>query len=423
MLKTLLVCDDSTGANASAILLNKIKFKTLSAINQHVLPNYDGFDALAVSTDSRAVEANVAKARVLEVLKQFENEEVSVLNKRIDSTLRGNMGAELEAFKEVFPKRKIAIVPAFPKSGRICLNGQVYVNGVSLEHTDVAKDPKMPIFTSDAYKLFKKQFSGSLTNIYKKEYQDISNFKKLITDSFYAFDGVIFDAETNEDIDLISKLLVEQNISVITVDPGVFTFYYTRAKIKQTQDPKKYLYLVGSVTDTTFNQLTYVKNQDVFDIIPLNPIELLDEDKIFDISVKITDRIRKSSFNHIVISTFDLDNRVILDLFKISKEKHIEVDEVSKIINLSLAKIAKYVIENIGIKAIFSSGGDTTLSFLLDNDAKGIELIDEVMPLCVYGKVVEGKFSGLPIITKGGMIGNQDAYLLISEYFEEETNE
>ncbi|MFA7076383.1 MAG: nucleotide-binding domain containing protein, partial [Candidatus Izemoplasmatales bacterium] len=58
--------------------------------------------------------------------------------------------------------------------------------------------------------------------------------------------------------------------------------------------------------------------------------------------------------------------------------------------------------------------------FLLNNDAKGIELIDEVMPLCVCGKVVEGRFNGLPIITKGGMIGSEDAYLLIGEYFEEE---
>ena len=127
-----------------------------------------------------------------------------------------------------------------------------------------------------------------------------------------------------------------------------------------------------------------------------------------------------STHDHIAISTFDIDNRVVLDLFKIAKEKNLIVDNVSKMINLSLAKIAKYVLENSKIKGIFSSGGDTTLSFLLDNDAKGIELIDEVMPLCVYGKVVEGRFNGLPIITKGGMIGNEDAYLLISEYFEEE---
>jgi uncharacterized protein YgbK (DUF1537 family) len=420
MLKTLFVCDDSTGANASAILLNKLKLKTLSAINQCDLPDYSGYDSLAVSTDSRAVEASVAKERVLEVLKQFKNEEIVVLNKRVDSTLRGNLGAELNAFKEVFPNRKIAIVPSFPKSGRICKNGQVYVNGVSLEKTDVAKDPKMPIDTSDAYTLFKKQFEGTLFNIYKDAYIDKSFLVGKIVEAYKKYDGIIFDAETNEDIALISRALVSIGCDVITVDPGVFTFYYTKEKIKTGVSEEKFLYLVGSVTDTTFNQLKYVRGKNTIKVISLNPLDLLDEKNVDNISKDVLNKIVISTHNHIAISTFDIDKRVVLNLFEIAKDKKIEVDDVSKIINLSLAKIARYVLENYKIKGIFSSGGDTTLSFLLDNDAKGIELIDEVMPLCVYGKVVEGNFAGLPIITKGGMIGNEDAYLLISEYFEGE---
>ncbi|MDT8336218.1 MAG: four-carbon acid sugar kinase family protein [Candidatus Izemoplasmatales bacterium] len=420
MLKTLFICDDSTGANASAILLNKLKLRTLSAINQCDLPDYSGYDSLAVSTDSRAVEAGVAKRRVLDVLKQFEEEEILVLNKRVDSTLRGNLGSELNAFKEVFPNRKIAIVPAFPKSCRVCINGQIYVNGVSLEKTDVAKDPKMPIDTSDAYTLFKKQFKGSLVNIYKDSYVDKFVLSKKIAKAYEKNDGIIFDAETNEDIALISRVLVSIGCDVITVDPGVFTFYYTREKIKTGVSEEKFLYLVGSVTDTTFNQLKYVRGKNTIKVIALNPLDLLEEKKLDYISKDVLNKIVNSTHNHIAISTFDIDKRVVLDLFEIARKKNIEVDEVSKIINLSLAKIAKYILNNHKVKGVFSSGGDTTLSFLLDNVAKGIELIDEVMPLCVYGKIVEGNFAGLPIITKGGMIGNEDAYLLISEYFEGE---
>jgi len=420
LLKTLLVCDDSTGANASAILLNKLRFKTLSAIDQKQLPDFSDYDALAVSTDSRAVSPEIAYKRVRDVLKGFESEEIVVVNKRVDSTLRGNLGAELNAFYEVFKNRKIAIVPAFPKSGRTCINGQVYVNGVSLEKTDVAKDPKMPITTSDALQLFKKQFNGSLVNIFKDFYQDKDNLLKKTQELYNRYDGIIFDAETNEDVALISRVLVSLDCEVITVDPGVFTFYYTREKLKNRVREEKYLYLVGSVTDTTFNQLKYVRGKNRIKVIPLNPIDLLEQTNLLEISKDVTEKIKNSTHNHVAISTFDIDRRLVLDLFKIAKEKNIEVDNVSKIINLSLAKIATYVLENAHIKGIFSSGGDTTLSFLMDNDAKGIELVDEVMPLCVYGKVVEGKFDGLPIITKGGMIGNEDAYLLISEYFEEE---
>ena len=355
MLKTLFVCDDSTGANASAILLNKINLKTLSAINQCDLPDYKDYDALAISTDSRAVEEGIAKARVLEVLKQFKNEDIAVLNKRVDSTLRGNLGAELNAFKEVFPNRKIAIVPAFPKSGRICKMGQVYVNGISLENTDVAKDPKMPIDTSDAYTLFKKQFKGSLVNIYKDAYVDKFVLAEKIKKAYEEYDGIIFDAETNEDIALISRALCVTDCSIITVDPGVFTFYYTREKIKAGVKEEKFLYLVGSVVDTTFHQLKYVRGKNTFKVIPLNPIDLLDEENVESISKDVLEKIKVSTHNHIAISTFDLDNRVVLDLFKIAKEKNLEVDDLSKIINLSLAKIAKYILKNYKIKGIFSN--------------------------------------------------------------------
>lgn len=420
MLKTLFVCDDSTGANASAILLNKLRFKTLSAINQNDLPNYSGYDSLAVSTDSRAVDKEVAKTRVLDVLKSFKNEEIIVLNKRIDSTLRGNLGAELNAFAEMFPKRKIAVVPAFPKSGRVCIDGQVYVNGVLLEKTDVAKDPKMPISTSDAKTLIMKQFNGTLFNIFKSDYSDYNVFKQMVKRAYERYDGVVFDAETNEDIDLISRILVDLDLDIITVDPGAFTFYYTRAKTKKMITKDKYLYIVGSVTDTTYKQIHYVMDKDIFHLIPLDPLDLLEERNLDSLTSRVIDICYQAQHNHLVLSSFDIYNRVILDLFKIAKEKKIEVDEVSKRINQSLIKIAEAVIDEFKIKGVFSSGGDTTLSFLLDNDAKGIELVDEVMPLCVYGKVVEGKYNELPIITKGGMIGNEDAYLIISEYFEEE---
>ncbi|NCU31881.1 MAG: four-carbon acid sugar kinase family protein, partial [Candidatus Moranbacteria bacterium] len=170
MLKTLIIADDSTGANASAILLNQLGFQSLSIIDYSDIPNHETFDCVAVSTDSRATSKENAYSRVETVLKHYKGEKIPVINKRIDSTLRGNLGAELNAIHEYFPEKRIAIVPAFPKSGRVCKDGKVYVNGVLLEQTDVAKDPKMPLFSSDAKALFLKQFKGRIANVFLKDY-------------------------------------------------------------------------------------------------------------------------------------------------------------------------------------------------------------------------------------------------------------
>ena len=420
MLKTLIVADDSTGANASAILLNQLGFQSLSIIDYSDIPKHETFDCVAVSTDSRATTAENAYSRVETVLKHYKGKTIKVINKRVDSTLRGNLGAELNAIHEYFPNKKIAIIPAFPKSGRICKDGKVFVNGVLLEQTDVAKDPKMPLFSSDAKSLFLKQFKGKIANIYLKDLElptdeFIDKVKKLYKDH----QAIVFDAVENEHILQISRALVLTNEEFITVDPGPFTLYYTKALMEKDINPGRYYYVVGSVTDTTFKQLKTAYDQPFFHYIFLDAEKLLNEGT----AKKETERVLKEALNSkhefTIIATTDPENRKVLNLHDLAIERNSDVDAISKIINVRLAMLLSEVIEKAkDVKGIFTSGGDVTLSFLTHSGAKGIKLEKEVVPLCVYGKVVEGKFDSLNIITKGGMIGDENTYLTIKTFFE-----
>lgn len=40
--------------------------------------------------------------------------------------------------------------------------------------------------------------------------------------------------------------------------------------------------------------------------------------------------------------------------------------------------------------------------------ATGIEILEEVVPLAAYGKMIGGVKPGLHIISKGGMVGDKD---------------
>ncbi|MFW5894620.1 MAG: four-carbon acid sugar kinase family protein [Bacillota bacterium] len=424
MLKTLIVADDNTGANASAILLKDLNFSTLSLINHEEAKVVKGYDGIAVGTDSRATDAQTAYERVSHVLKGFKDENPLVLNKRIDSTLRGNLGSELNAFKDAFPERKIAIVPSFPKSNRTCIGGKLYVNGVSLEKTDVAKDPKMPIATSDVKRLFKAQFKGSITNIQKDAYSSHQTLSETIKDAYKDADAIIFDAETDEDIENISQALLECNHALITVDPGVFTYAYTKAVL--TNDPsqrKRYVFMVGSVTDTTHEQIKTACDTDVFDCIPLDPESFIEDEDAKKATAQALKAYDKSKKPYTILTTNAPSERKILDLFKIGQEKGISVDAISKKINDNLAYLLERLLEkHEDIGGVFSSGGDTTLSFLNRIQADGIELKHQVMPLCVYGSIVGGSYEGTPIITKGGMIGTETAYIEIKDFIEKVDN-
>ena len=420
LVKTLLIADDSTGANASAILLKQLNFQTISLIDYQHAQLMEGYDAIAISTDSRAISSQEAYQRVNHVLSQINPADVLIFNKRIDSTLRGNIGSELNAFKDKFPKKKIAIVPAFPNSGRICRNGLVYVNDLLLEKTDVAKDPKMPISTSDAKQLFLKQFKGRIANIYLEAVRSKERLQKKITDFFEYHDAILFDAETNQDIEQIAESLVLAGIDIITVDPGVFTYYYTKERqVHRVVKEERYLFLVGSVTDTTYKQLRFAATDPDFHIIPIDATAFLGEQPLEEVK-RVQEVVHNSSSLFLVLTTTDPYNRQVLDLFAIAKQRQETVDVVSKTINHYLSILLDTLLQqHANINGVFSSGGDTTLSFLSHCESCGIELIQEVLPLCVYGKIVSGRHHGLSIITKGGMIGNDSAYPFIKEFFQE----
>jgi uncharacterized protein YgbK (DUF1537 family) len=68
--------------------------------------------------------------------------------KKTDSTLRGNISAELRALAELFPDWRIGYAPAYPALGRTVKNGILYVDGVAVAQTSFGRDILNPVSTS-----------------------------------------------------------------------------------------------------------------------------------------------------------------------------------------------------------------------------------------------------------------------------------
>ncbi|HVT91749.1 MAG TPA: four-carbon acid sugar kinase family protein [Bryobacteraceae bacterium] len=64
--------------------------------------------------------------------------------KKTDSTLRGNIGSELEALSSALGGVTIVYVPAYPELGRTVRDGVLYVDGKPLHQTEFARDPLNP---------------------------------------------------------------------------------------------------------------------------------------------------------------------------------------------------------------------------------------------------------------------------------------
>jgi uncharacterized protein YgbK (DUF1537 family) len=125
---------------------------------------------------------------------------------RGDSTLRGHVFAESEAFLE--PDSIILFVPAFPDGGRTTRDGVhfVRINGKDLpaDQTEYAQDPVFP-FTSAQLTTYVKEKSGRNSTVVTLE--DVRSEAPLLDVLCTAAPGsvVLPDAVTNDDIRCIAR--------------------------------------------------------------------------------------------------------------------------------------------------------------------------------------------------------------------------
>lgn len=82
-------------------------------------------EVTAVSTNSRRDPPEVARRKVEAACRALPK----LIFKKIDSTLYGNIGAEIEAAMEVCGFREAFVAPAFPAQGRMVRDGWLHVAG------------------------------------------------------------------------------------------------------------------------------------------------------------------------------------------------------------------------------------------------------------------------------------------------------
>lgn len=97
--------------------------------------------------------ARRAARRVTELLRVTKAWPGELLFKKIDSTLRGPIGAELQVLLTAFPGRRILLCPANPFTGRTVRGGVLHVQGVPLHLTEFRNDPLAPVTTGDLVQL------------------------------------------------------------------------------------------------------------------------------------------------------------------------------------------------------------------------------------------------------------------------------
>ncbi len=201
------------------------------------------------------------------------------MSKRIDSTLRGNLGAEVDAVIDSNPELMAVVVPVYPSSGRICVGGSLLVGGIPLQNTEMRNDPKNPMKESSVLELFHQQSHNPLCHIPLRDVlSGVDTLTARLKALYLAGNRiVIFDATTDADILVIAKAVEQSGLSVFCVDPGPFTaqLVHLRYSIQRRMANKVFI-SIGSISELTQRQITKLRYDRSVWLETLDPGRLID---------------------------------------------------------------------------------------------------------------------------------------------------
>lgn len=159
---------------------------------------------VAVDTDSRYLDAAAAAERIHATARRLAGRLAGQLVfKKIDSTLRGSVGAEIDALLSVTGRRTALVCPAFPEQGRTVVNGVLRVRGEPAHLTAIGHDPAYRGGSSDVAGILGRGVTRCVSLVALAQVRGGAG--ELVRALRSAGDHIVAaDAETDADLDRIA---------------------------------------------------------------------------------------------------------------------------------------------------------------------------------------------------------------------------
>jgi len=204
-----IIADDLTGAADTAAAFARPDRPVPVSLDERPSLSED-CSAFAVTTESRACPADAAHDLLIAAARAVLATGPGLIYKKVDSNLRGNIGAEVGAIHEV-TGRPIVLAPAFPARGRTILRGLVLINGIPAAETEMAQDPEAPLRHSDVAGLIHAQRPH--LSVAHLSLQDLRAPTLDLAGRLRESAILIADAETDADLDTIAE-------AALSIDPA-----------------------------------------------------------------------------------------------------------------------------------------------------------------------------------------------------------
>jgi D-threonate/D-erythronate kinase len=421
MTRLAIIADDLSSATDCGAQMVRSGLSVVVPLGNYSLPEQArAAQVISVDTDSRSLSANHAYAKVKAASQQLIDEGWTHFYKSLDSTLRGNLGAEIEAVLEIVKPDCAVIAPAFPKYGRTTVEGVQYLHGRPLHETEFGSDPTAPVKDADIARRLaegspRKAGRLKLGQVRAGSTQIKSAIREMLADGI---ELVVVDIAEQDDLKRICLGLSESDLRVVWVgSTGLAEFFPLALEVDvisdtfskdRTPDPRPALALVGSASETTRDQLHYAQTNNQLSIIRLDPARLLKNGntsaELEHANLRLRAAVDQGHDAALVVSA--------------SRDEIAATQRLGATLDLSPAQVAQRIVDGLAqagsrlvhegrVSGIVATGGDTANALCIALGAQALEILGEVEAGIPIMRLL-GEQS-LPLVTKAGGFGSPAA--------------
>ena len=395
-MRVAVIADDLTGAADSGVQLARAGYRTAVAFHGGHLPPVDPFDAVVADTDSRALSAAEAAERVAHAASALRG--AGMLYKKVDSTLRGPVAAELGAALAAGGRSGGLLAPAFPPAGRTTREGVQLVDGRPVHETAFADDPTWPVTEARLPALLAAARLGPVEVLPALERPD----PERVGRAFQTGGWLVADAESPEHLEALVRSVDDPGDVLWAGSAGLAAALGRAYPGPGTGEPVEgpapegpALAVIGSAHPVAREQVTRLAGEPGVVAVEVDAATLgAAEHGASDPLAPVLDRARTALAG---------GHAVVLHL---SASAHGAEGSAARIAR-GLAGVARELDAAGLVGGLVLSGGDTAVAVARALGAHGLVVEDEIEPGVPLGRLLGPR--PLPVVTKAGGFGGPDA--------------
>ena len=443
-----MLADDLAGAHDAAIPFAKRGFAVAALSDPDRMDRFDSADLVVLNTNTRSCGEAEAADRLGAACEAIQARSGWVIYKKIDSTLRGHVGFEIDLVSDMMAFDLVVCAPAFPEMGRTTVGGYHLLRGVPVRGLDMAGPdiPPQHAFIPDlldngsgrerAYIDLKTVQGGSaaISRVLNRtraapgttivvDMADPMGWSGLLDAILEDFEA---PAESRPPVSEAASTLLCGSGGMagalaerlaLTRKPRASSSRMPHASSSRKpraaapSSPQKdgpVLVFACSLHDTTVRQVEEVKGQKSAAICPFDPLLIVDERKRMGEMDRLTTSVAEvmADGRNAVVTPKRPDRPQLQAWFERLSEAAGGCDPASVVIE-NLGKVARRLFSAVDPGGIVLTGGETAGSVFHELDSDGAWIFDGIEPGVALAVVAGGPQDGMGVVIKPGSFGGE----------------